>query len=76
MGQEIEAGKRYHLNLGLNQTDLASLVGARRGWINHILSDWRNRGLIEYAAGNITILDLPKIQQEYEHRTQVNLVDW
>ena len=76
MGEEIELGKQYRLNLGLNQTDLASLVGARRGWVNHILTEWRNRGLIDYEAGNITILDLPRIQQEYEFSVQNNALEW
>ena len=76
MGQEIEVGKSYRLDLGLNQTDLASLVGARRGWINHILGEWRDRGLLEYKAGVLTILDLPRVQQEYDNRMQANHVEW
>ena len=76
-GQEIEPEKRYELNLGLNQTDLAALVGARRGWINQILTEWRERGLIEYKSGNITILDLPRVQQELDNRLQANnVVEW
>jgi CRP/FNR family transcriptional regulator/CRP/FNR family cyclic AMP-dependent transcriptional regulator len=74
LGQEVEVGKQYELDLGLNQTDLASLVGARRGWVNRILGDWRARGLIEYQAGNITILDLPKIEQERTSRMQTNYI--
>lgn len=72
MGQEVEAGKCYTLDLGLNQTDLASLVGARRGWVNHILGEWREQGLIEYKAGVLTILDLPRIQQEHDNHWQVD----
>jgi hypothetical protein len=56
------------LELGLNQTDLATLVGARRGWINTILQDWRKRRLIEYEAGKIILLDLPRIRQERDSR--------
>ncbi|MBI1878415.1 MAG: Crp/Fnr family transcriptional regulator [Chloroflexi bacterium] len=33
-GQIEAGGQRSVLELGLNQTDLATLVGARRGWIN------------------------------------------
>ena len=76
MGQEVEPGKCYTLNLGLNQADLASLVGTRRGWVNHILGEWREQGLIEYKAGVLTILDLPKIQQEYNNHWQVDCVEW
>ncbi len=71
-GEEIEAGKRYVLDLSLNQTDLASLVGARREWVNRILRDWRGRGLIEYDAGKITILDLPRVQQERDSKIELN----
>lgn len=76
-GQEIEAQKHYELNLGLNQTDLAALVGARRGWVNQILNEWRERSLIEYKSGNITILDLPRMQKELDNRLQANNdVEW
>ncbi len=69
-GQEIEAGKRYILDLSLNQAGLASLVGARREWINRILRDWRKRGLVEYEAGRITILDLPAVERERDGRIE------
>ena len=69
-GEEVEAGKRYVLDLALNQSDLASLVGARREWINRILQDWRSQGLIEYEAGKIIILDLPRVQQERDRRIE------
>ncbi len=61
-GKEIEAGKRYALNLRLTQTDLASLIGTRRESINRILRDWHKRGLIEYREGEIIFLDLPALQ--------------
>lgn len=63
-GEEVEEGKRYELDLSLNQTDLASMVGASRGWINRKLGKWRERGLIEYKAGKIVILDLPAVEKE------------
>jgi CRP-like cAMP-binding protein len=71
-GEELQPGKRYSLDLSLNQTDLASLVGARREWINRILQDWRRRGLIEYEAGRITILDLAAVQRERDSRIQAH----
>ena len=70
-GEEIEPGKRYELDLALNQTDLASLVGARREWINRLLRDWHKRGLIEYDAGKIIILDLPRVEAERNSRMEV-----
>jgi len=68
LGNEIVAGKRYELDLSMNQTDLASLVGARREWVNRILRDWSKRGLIEYKGGKITILDLPAVEEERDRR--------
>lgn len=72
MGEEIEPGKRYLLDLSLNQTDLASLVGARREWVNRILRDWKKRGLIEYRSGKIMILDLPLVEAERDSRIEAN----
>lgn len=68
LGEEIEAGKQYVVDLGLNQSDLATLVGARRNWVNHILQEWRRRGLVEFDAGRLTILDLPRVQAELAGR--------
>jgi CRP/FNR family cyclic AMP-dependent transcriptional regulator len=69
-GKAIEPGKRYELDLCLNQADLASLVGARRSWVNRILADWRKRRLIEYDAGKIVILNLPAVEQERDSRIE------
>ncbi len=69
-GQELEAGKRYVLDLNLTQMDLASLVGVRRGWMNHLLQDWYKRGLIEHRAGKIFILDLPRVIAERDSRLE------
>lgn len=71
-GEEIEAGKRYVLNLALSQSDLASMVGARREWINRILSEWRRRDLVEFDNGVITILDLPRVIAERDSRIEAN----
>ncbi|HLF26213.1 MAG TPA: Crp/Fnr family transcriptional regulator [Anaerolineae bacterium] len=77
-GEEVEKGKRYILALGLNQADLASLIGVRREWINHLLRDWRKRGLLDYSAGKITILDRLRIEQERDNLIEANLRenDW
>lgn len=72
-GQEEVAGKRYVLDLSLNQTDLASLVGARREWVNRLLRDWQKRGLVAYEAGKIIILDLPRAQAERDSRIEANV---
>jgi CRP/FNR family cyclic AMP-dependent transcriptional regulator len=77
-GQEIEVGKRYELDLCLNQSDLASLVGARREWVNRILQSWHRQGLIEYKAGKIVILDLPRVIRERDSRIEAyrEKADW
>jgi len=71
LGKEIKAGKRYELDLSMNQADLASLVGARREWVNRILRDWSKCGLIEYKHGKITIIDLPAVEEERDRRTEL-----
>lgn len=71
-GQEVEAGKRYVLDLGLTQADLASLVGARREWVNRILQEWHRRGLVAHEASAITILDLPAVERERDSRIEAN----
>ncbi|MCB9077885.1 MAG: Crp/Fnr family transcriptional regulator [Anaerolineaceae bacterium] len=75
-GEIQEEGKRYVLNLALNQTDLASLIGTRREWVNRLLQDWRKRGLIEYDSGKIIILDLPSVEAERDSRIEANVARW
>jgi CRP-like cAMP-binding protein len=69
-GQEIEPGKRYMVDLAMNQADLASLIGARREWVNRLLQDWHKRGLINFDSGRITILDLPRVVEERDSRIE------
>lgn len=71
LGKAIVAGKRYEMDLSMNQSDLASLVGARREWVNRILQDWRHRDLIEYKRGKITILDLRAVEEERDRRMEL-----
>jgi CRP/FNR family transcriptional regulator, cyclic AMP receptor protein len=71
-GEPDAAGKRSVVDLGLNQSDLASMIGARREWVNRILSDWRRRGLLEFDNGVITILDLPRVAAERDSRLEAN----
>lgn len=71
-GEAVEPGQRYELSLALNQQDLASLVGARREWVNRLLAEWRRRGLLEYEAGKIIILDLPAVKRERDSRIEAN----
>jgi CRP-like cAMP-binding protein len=69
-GTEIEPGKRYEISLPLNQTRLASMVGARREWINRIFREWSGRGLIEYRQNRITILDRQALEEEWRSRME------
>lgn len=70
-------GETHHLlKLSLNQTDLASMVGARREWINRILRDWRKRGLLEYSNGTLTIFDLERVKDERDGRIEANGGEW
>jgi len=68
LGQAVTPGKSYLLNLGLTQDELASLIGARRQWVNKILGEWSQRGLVAFDNGVLTILDLPRVQAERDSR--------
>ena len=69
-GVEVEPGKRYKLDLGMTQADLASLVGVNRERVNRILAGWRARGLVDYRARKVTILDLPAAEEERDRRIE------
>jgi CRP-like cAMP-binding protein len=69
-GVALEPGKKYLLDLALNQADLGSFIGARREWVNRLLREWRERGLLEYDAGKIVFLDLPKVMAERDSRIE------
>jgi CRP/FNR family cyclic AMP-dependent transcriptional regulator len=71
MGKEIIRDKTYEIDLCLNQADLASMVGARREWVNRLLQKWRKEGLLVYNRGKITILDLPGAIKERDQRMSV-----
>jgi CRP/FNR family transcriptional regulator len=69
-GEELEAGVRYRLDLGLTQADLATLVGVKREWISRTLGLWNKQGLVAYDKKTITILDLAKVQEERDRRIE------
>lgn len=62
-GRELESGKKYELDLQLTQSNLAAMIGARREWVNRILQIWHRGELLEFKAGKITLLDLPRVIQ-------------
>lgn len=54
----LELSDQYgEINVRLTQTELASLVGSSREWVNKVLAAFRDRGLIEVKSGKIKILD-------------------
>jgi CRP/FNR family cyclic AMP-dependent transcriptional regulator len=67
-GRAIIEGKSYEVDLPLNQTDLASMVGARREWVNRLLQKWRKSGLLTYSRGRVTILDHSALVAEMNRR--------
>lgn len=75
---EERADGRHRIDMGLNQSDLASMIGARREWVNRLLNEWRRRGLLEFEGGVITILDLPRVIAERDSRLEANRArgDW
>lgn len=68
IGKEVVSGKVYEVDLSLNQADLASMVGAKREWVNRLLQQWRKQGLLTYERGKITLLDLPAVVAERDQR--------
>jgi CRP-like cAMP-binding protein len=71
LGREIVPGKSYEIDLGLNQSDLASMAGAKREWVNRLLQKWRKSGLIDYHRGKFTIHDLDALTAERDRRMSV-----
>jgi CRP-like cAMP-binding protein len=52
------------IDMTLTQTNLASLIGATRESTNKILRDFRERTLIWFENGRITILDADALRAE------------
>lgn len=69
-GEVLEADKRYELDLGLTQGDLASLAGASRTWVNRLLQSWQREGWMEYRAGKLVIHDLARMRQERDRNME------
>ena len=75
-GQKQDDDGSYLLDLSLNQTELASLVGARREWVNRLLREWSRRGLMTYQPGKIVIHDLPGVEAELDSRIETKQPVW
>lgn len=76
-GRETEDGK-HELDIDLTQSSLASMVGARREWVNRILQVWHREGLLMYQSGKVTFLDLEEVQRERDRCLEAGhqLSDW
>ncbi len=72
-GEERVAGQEYVLDWGMSQSDLATLVGASREWINQILMQWSHQHLISFGKGKLVILDLPRVIAERDLRIESHL---
>ncbi len=70
IGEVIEPGKQSRLDLALTQDDLASLVGARREWVNRLLQEWRRKSLLSFEGGQFIFLDLPKVEEERDRHLE------
>ncbi|MBO6906035.1 MAG: winged helix-turn-helix domain-containing protein, partial [Parvibaculum sp.] len=46
------------LDIRLSQSDIASLVGVSRQYMNELLAEWQRDGLIENGSRGIRICDL------------------
>lgn len=68
-GEEQADGKSV-LDWGLTQSDIASLLGVRREWINQILKRWSRSKLLAFEEGKITILNLPRVLAERDAMMQ------
>lgn len=65
-GQDEEAG--VYLDVHLSQNDLAQLSLGSRQRINKILSEWRERGIIELEGSRYLVRDLSALIAETELR--------
>jgi CRP/FNR family cyclic AMP-dependent transcriptional regulator len=67
-GQKEEAG--MYLDTRLSQNDLAQLSLGSRQRINKILSEWRQRGIIEVEGSRYLVRDMSALAHELELRDQ------
>lgn len=56
------AGDAIALDIQLSQSDIASLVGVSRQYMNELLADWQKDGLIEVKGGIIRIPALARLE--------------
>ena len=59
----VETLEGIRINMSLNQTEMASLIGATRESTNKVLRVFRKQGIIQLKGGTITILDLEALRR-------------
>lgn len=72
--QLMELAQRYgrqtpngiELDLRITQQDLAGMVGASRESVNKVLNHYRNRGIVSFERGRITILKPTELKRRAE----------
>ncbi len=65
-GQLEEEGEGGQVEVRLTQSELASLVGSSREWVNKVLSAYREQGLVELGRQRIIILDAEGLRKRTE----------
>jgi CRP-like cAMP-binding protein len=51
------------LGVPLTQTELGDLINVSRQTVEHILQDWRNRGIVSTGPKEIVLIDLPCLRR-------------
>lgn len=63
----IPVDRHSALVLDVSQEELAQMAGASRVWVNHLLCDLDNRGLISRGKRQIKILDLERFHRHISY---------
>jgi len=61
---EIVPNQQYEIEINMNQSEMASMIGVDRKWMNKLIQEWRKRDLLEFDRRKISILDLPQVEAE------------
>lgn len=62
--KEIVPNQQYEIEIKMNQSEMASMIGVDRKWMNKLIQEWRKRALLEFDKNKISILDLPRVEAE------------
>jgi len=62
----VADGAAIRIDLHLTQDDLASLSGTTRETVNRVLANLRDQGLIRVERAQVSVLNLPQLEQSHE----------